>query len=359
MHSNKLTVGVLFGGVSSEHEISLLSAVSVLTHLDPDKYRVIPFGITEKGRWFRFDGEISLLKDGNWERSGQLTPVVFSASSDIHGVLVETERGLRPERIDLLFPVLHGKNGEDGTVQGLFELAGIPYVGCGVRASANCMDKDTAKRLLRDAGIPVARWSVFRPEDMNRFDAVCGAVEALTYPVFVKPSSGGSSLGVTRVENRAGLPAALAAAFRQDVKVLVEESVGGAEIECAVMGNRQNAVTGDVLGEIVPARGFYDYEKKYHDDSTEFFIPARVPETQTALLKETALNAFRALECAGLARVDFFAKPDGSVVLNEINTLPGFTDISMFPKLFLESGLSYSDLLDRLVAHALEEHIRL
>lgn len=354
--AKKLNVGVLFGGVSSEHEVSRLSVTSVLEHLDRSKYNVIPLGINRAGRWFHYKGDISLIADGRWETSGQITPVLLAPSPHLKGVLIDALDHVRAQPLDVVFPVLHGKNGEDGTVQGVLELAGIPYVGCGVTASANCMDKDVAKRLFAAAGIPVARWETFYPEDLADFDRIAAAARMLGFPVFVKPAAAGSSVGVSRASNEEELRSALEEAFRQDRKVLVEEAVSGAEVECAVMGNHANCVTSDVLGEIVPKRTLYDYEGKYLDGSTELFIPARIPAEQTALIKKTALAAYRALDCAGLSRVDFFAKMDGSVILNEINTLPGFTNISMFPKLFMASGLTYEEILDRLISLALEEH---
>lgn len=357
MAVNKLSVAVLFGGVSTEHEVSCLSVTSVLQHLDRTKYNVIPVGITKDGRWFRFDGDLALIADGKWEHSGQITPASLTPSTDLHGIAVREENGIRVVPVDVVFPVLHGRNGEDGTVQGLLDLARIPYVGCGVMASANCMDKDVAKRLFTSVGIPVAKsFTVYRAEQPT-IDALAERVEKeLGWPVFVKPANAGSSVGVSRAADAAALKAALDGAFRYDRKVLVEATVIGAEVECAVMGNHDNAVASDVLGEIVPVRELYDYEGKYLDGSTELFIPARIPAEQTELLRKTALLAYRAMDCSGLSRVDFFAKPDGSIILNEINTLPGFTNISMFPKLFMHSGMTYDEIIDRLIELALEEH---
>lgn len=357
MVSSKITVAVLFGGVSSEHEVSRLSVTSVLEHLNRAKYSVMPVGITKDGRWFRYDGDPALIADGRWERTGQITPVVLTPSPELHGFLVRDEQGWRVHPIDVVFPVLHGKNGEDGTVQGLMDLARIPYVGCGVMASANCMDKVTSKKIFIDAGIPVARSVALHRSEMDDFGAVSVRVEtALGYPVFVKPANAGSSVGVSKAVDSASLKAALEEAFRHDRKVLIEEAIVGAEVECGVMGNYENAEASSVLGEIVPVRDLYDYDGKYIDGSTELFIPARIPEAQTALLRETAVRAYRAMDCAGLARVDFFARPDGSIILNEINTMPGFTNISMFPKLFMQSGYDYSGILDRLISLAMEEH---
>lgn len=357
MAVNKPTVAVLFGGVSTEHEVSRLSVTSVLEHLNRSKYNVIPIGITREGRWFRYDGDVALIADGKWEHSGQVTPAVLAPGADLHGFLFYEELGWKVTRVDLIFPVLHGKNGEDGTVQGLFELSRIPYVGCGVMASANCMDKDVAKRLFASVGIPVAKSVTVYSGEMSDSDAVIARIKGeLGFPVFVKPANAGSSVGVSKAADDAALCAALTEAFRFDRKVLVEEAVIGAEVECAVMGNHDTAIASDVLGEIVPVRDLYDYEGKYLDGSTELFIPARIPAEQMQLLRETAVRAYQALDCAGLSRVDFFALKDGSIILNEINTLPGFTNISMFPKLFMHSGLTYEEIIDKLIAFALEEH---
>ena len=355
MSKPRLTVAVLFGGASTEHDVSQLSATSVLQQLDPEKYEILPVGITRQGSWFLYSGEISLIADGRWAQSGALTPCLLSPDPAHHGLLVQTPEGWLPRRVDVVFPVLHGMNGEDGTVQGLLELACLPYVGCGVTGSANCMDKDIAKRLIAAAGIPVARgFTVYRGE-LPQPEELTARVEAqLGWPVFVKPVNLGSSVGVSRANNPAELQAALEDALRYDRKVLIEEAIIGAEVECAVMGHHRNAVASDVLGEIVPTRDLYDYEGKYLDGSTALFLPARIPQEQTELLRRTAVAAYRAMDCMGLARVDFFALPDGSVRLNEINTLPGFTSISMFPKLFLASGYTYPRLLDHLIELALE-----
>lgn len=355
MSNPKLTVAVLFGGASTEHDVSQLSVTSVLRELDRDKYEILPVGITRAGEWFLYSGELSLITDGQWEQSGALTPCLLSPIPAHHGLLVQKPDGWQPVRVDVVFPVLHGMNGEDGTVQGLLELAQLPYVGCGVTGSANCMDKDIAKRLFAAADIPTAKsFTVYRGE-VPAPEELAARVEAeLGWPVFVKPVNLGSSVGVGRAADAAELRDAMETALRYDYKVLIEEAIAGAEVECAVMGNHRNAIASDVLGEIVPVREMYDYEGKYLDGSTQLYMPARIPAEQTELLRRTAVKAYRALDCRGLARVDFFALPDGSIRLNEINTLPGFTSISMFPKLFMASGYTYPRLLDRLIELALE-----
>ena len=355
MSQEKLTVAVLFGGASTEHDVSRLSVSSVLRELDREKYEILPVGITRSGEWLLYSGDVSLIADGRWEQPELTTPCLLSPVPAHHGLMVQTPDGWQPRRVDVVFPVLHGMNGEDGTVQGLLELAQLPYVGCGVTGSANCMDKDIAKRLFAEAGIPVAGgFTVYRGEEPTPAELTARVEAELGWPVFVKPVNLGSSVGVSRACNGEELEAAMAQALRFDRKVLVEEAIRGAEVECAVMGNHHNAVASDVLGEIVPVREMYDYEGKYLDGSTRLYIPARIPGDQTELIRKTAVAAYRALDCRGLSRVDFFALPDGTIRLNEINTLPGFTSISMFPKLFMASGYTYPQLLDRLIELALE-----
>ncbi|MEA5012071.1 MAG: D-alanine--D-alanine ligase family protein [Angelakisella sp.] len=360
--SNKTMVAVLFGGVSSEHEVSRLSVTSVLANIDRTRYDTIAVGITKDGRWLRFDGDEALIAGGQWEKDSQhLCPCVLSPDTSHHGLLVLEQDGWRTVHIDVVFPVLHGKNGEDGTIQGLLEMAGLPYVGCGVAASANCMDKDIAKIILAAAGIPVAKWITVPAEEFYDLDAVDTAIaERLGYPVFVKPANAGSSVGVSKAANKAELRTALYEAFKEDRKVIIEETLKGAEVECAVMGNYQPKAS-SVIGEIVPKRDLYDYEGKYVDGSTDLYIPARISTEQTDLVRAMAVRAYTLLGCTGLSRVDFFACPDGkSVVLNELNTLPGFTNISMYPKLFMASGLTYPQIIDKLIQLGIDckkEHI--
>lgn len=352
----KKTVAVLFGGVSSEHEVSLKSATSVLKNMDREKYDVLPVGITRDGRWYRYDGDLALIADGRWEQA-EKTPAVLSPDASHRGLLVLEQGGWTTQPVDVIFPVLHGLGGEDGTVQGLAELAGLPCVGCGVMASANCMDKDTAKLLLKAAGIPVARWITAYKGASDARELSERIRADFGFPVFVKPANSGSSVGVTKAADEAELASSLAEAFRHDEKAIIEETVKGAEVESAVMGNREPYAARDV-GEIVPVRELYDYEGKYLDGSTALFIPARIPDAQAQAIRETAVRGYRALSCRGFARVDFFALPDGGVVLNEINTIPGFTNISMFPKLFAACGVSFPEIVDRLIGLALEEGSR-
>lgn len=348
---NQKKVAVLFGGVSSEHEVSRLTAASVLKNLDRDLWEPVTVGITKDGRWLLYRGPAEAIPDGSWERDPSCISAVLSPDRGHHGLLLEN--GERME-IDVIFPALHGKNGEDGTVQGLAALAGIPCVGCDVLSSALCMDKAVAKEVLAAHGIRTARGFTVTAEDRDDAALAEKIGKVVLWPVFVKPARAGSSVGVSRVESADGLSAALDTAFREDRKVIIEEAIQGAEVECAVMGNFSEPFAAGSLGEIVPKRGLYDYEGKYLDGSTDLYIPARIPDHRAQAVRETALKAYRALGCTGLARVDFFVTKQGEILLNEVNTLPGFTDISMYPKLMTASGMSYSELLTRLIHLALE-----
>ena len=343
-------VAVLFGGVSSEHEVSRLTAASVLKNLDRALWEPVPVGITKEGRWLLYRGPVEAIPDGSWEKDPGCVPAVLSPDRGHRGLLMEN--GERIE-VDVVFPALHGKNGEDGTVQGLAALAGIPCVGCGVLSSALCMDKDMTKRVLADHGIPHAPGFSVTPEDRDDAALAERIPKTLGWPVFVKPACAGSSVGVSRVEGPEELPAALDTAFREDRKVIIEEAIQGAEVECAVMGNFTDIFVAQSLGEIVPKRGLYDYEGKYLDGSTDLYIPARISQRQAEVIRETALKAYRVLGCTGLARVDFFVTKY-ECILNEVNTLPGFTDISMYPKLMMASEMSYAELLTRLLRLAVE-----
>lgn len=353
-------LAVIFGGVSTEHEVSLRSATSVIQNTDPEKYNVIMIGITKTGRWFHYTGPVEALADGSWETNGHTAPAVLTPDPGVGGLLVQgADGGWSTLPVDVVFPVLHGRGGEDGTLQGLLDLARLPYVGCGVAASVNCMDKAYAKMIFTQCGIPNAAWLFATPGDEEgaAFAALQAEVASrLGYPAFVKPCNQGSSVGVSKAADAAELQTALREAFRYDTRVIIEENLNGHEVECAVMGNEQ-PIASDVVGEIAPTHGFYDYEGKYLDDSTTLYIPARISDEDAAQVRRMAVKAYRALSCTGLSRVDFFVKYDAPagqrVVLNEINTLPGFTSISMFPKLFMASGLSYGEIIDRLVEYAL------
>lgn len=355
---SKLRLAVIFGGASTEYEVSLLSATSILKNISEDQYDVIKIGITKEGAWYLYSGPVHLIQEDKWQQNRYITPAVISPDRVSPGILHFGGRDGYEHcellNIDCIFPVLHGKNGEDGTIQGLFELSGIPYVGCGVAASANCMDKTLTHTILDAAGIPGAKWRKAVPADLNHFDTLEAELkEALNYPMFVKPASAGSSVGVSKVHTADELKAALKTAFEVDNKAIIEEFIDGIEVETAVLGNDDPVAA--CVGEIVPKQEFYSYSAKYSDDSTDLYIPARISEKDAQLIRETAIKAYHALGCSGLTRVDFFIKRDGSgIVLNEPNTLPGFTSISMYPKLWEHSGISYPELIHRLIQLAID-----
>ncbi len=349
---DKLSVGIIFGSNSTEYEVSLVSASSVIRNIDRERFDVVMIGISRDGRWFSYFGDVDSIENGSWIDSDKKVPAFISPDST-KKCLFEVRNGeINEVKLDVVFPVLHGKNGEDGTVQGLLELAEIPYVGCGVLASAVCMDKELTHIVLTHHGIPNANWKCFRKENIAEFEEFADDAEkTLGYPMFVKPANAGSSVGISKAKTREELKAAVELAFTVDEKAVLEEFISGVEVECAVMGNLKP--TPSVLGEIVPCNEFYDYEAKYQADS-ETHIPARLTPDMTKLVQETAVKAYLALGCRGLTRVDFFVKDDGGIVLNEPNTLPGFTSISMYPKLRQADGTSYKEIITQLIEFALE-----
>jgi D-alanine-D-alanine ligase len=354
MNSKRLRIGVLFGGRSGEHEVSIASAQSVIRALDPEKYEPVPIGITKDGRWLVGDRAQQMLPEVLKKGHRVVLPPDSSAGSLM--AVGESSAGPAP-RVDVMFPVLHGTFGEDGTVQGLLELAGVPYVGAGVLGSAVGMDKDVQKRLFRDARLPIVEYlAVLRSQWESEPQAVRKAVaRKFRYPVFVKPATLGSSVGMTKAHNAGELPAAmdLAAEFAQ--KIMVERAVNAREIEVAVLGNANPEVS--IPGEIIPHREFYDYTAKYLEEGTRLGIPAKLESRQVRKFQEFARRAFLSIDCRGMARVDFFLeRRTGKIYVNEVNTIPGFTSISMYPKLWEASGLPYGKLIDRLIDLALEEH---
>ena len=351
----KTTVLVLFGGVSGEHDVSLISAASVMRNMDQSKYEILPMGITNDGRSFLYSGTLEEIEQNRWEQdAAHLTPAVISPDRGHHGILVLRGSSCETVRVDVVFPVLHGKNGEDGTMQGLLTLAGLPFVGCGVTASADCMDKAVTNALADIYGIPQAKWLSFTRHDYDRDPAAClRQAETLGFPLFVKPANAGSSLGVSKVTDAGALAAACEAAFRHDGKLVLEEGILGHEVECAVLGNDEPLAS--VVGEIEACNEFYDFDAKYLAGTSRLLIPAPLPEETAQAVRAMAVRAFRAMGCRGLSRVDFFVRSsDGAVLLNEINTIPGFTSISMYSKLFAASGIPYAELIDRLIAYATE-----
>ena len=368
--AGRLRVGVIFGGRSVEHEVSLMSARAVIGNLDPAKFEIIPVAITKEGSWITAPDPAILLQGGPGR--GGLTDAVLPRLAGASAAALTGDpgaRGLVPtgapgrpvapgERaFDVVFPLVHGPLGEDGTLQGLLELAGIPYVGSGVAASALGMDKALMKEVFAAKGLPMTPHRVFLRRRL-REDAAGAAGEALgamSLPLFVKPANGGSSVGVTKVKRESDLAPALVKAAAYDRKVVVEEGVDAREVECAVLGNDDPEAS--VVGEIVPSREFYDYEAKYIDDDSELIIPAKLTAARASEVRGLAVAAFRALDAAGMARVDFFVRrADGAVLLNEVNTIPGFTPISMYPRLWAASGIPFPDLVERLIRLALERH---
>jgi D-alanine-D-alanine ligase len=390
----KLRVGILFGGRSGEHEVSLLSAASVLNAIDKQKYEVVPIGITKDGRWLTSGDAQNLLAGKEGGKSARSTQAHLRAGDPAatpgaavlaqgESVMVPPEpihrqTGLVPFQsdaatmtrrssdrainVDVIFPVLHGTFGEDGTIQGLLELADIPYVGAGVLGSAAGMDKDIMKSLFIAAGIPIVKHvTVLRAAWEKAPKKVQKLVESkLKYPVFVKPANLGSSVGISKARERKELGPAIEEAAKFDRKIVIEQGVGGKkhkarEIECSVLGNDEPAAS--VPGEIVPGKEFYDYTAKYLDEGSQLIIPAKLTKAETRKVQELAIQAFRAVDCSGLARVDFLMDPKSrKIYLNEINTMPGFTAISMYPKLWGASGLAYAELIDRLIRLGIERH---
>ncbi len=351
----KQHICVLFGGASTEHKVSCVSASFVIENLDRNKYDVSSIGITEKGVWYLYNGSVENIKNDTWEDDKEnLVPAVISPCTVHHGYLTfnKAEKTFDVHRVDAVFPVLHGKNGEDGTMQGLFTLAGIPFVGSSAYASAVGMDKVTAKLICEREGIKTAPFLVGR--NNSSFDAEKFADEAeakFGYPIFVKPANAGSSVGITKAKNRDMLIDGIKLAFENDTKILAEKAIKGKEVEVAVIGNADPVAVG--CGEIAPNAEFYDYDTKYITDTSEAFIPARISEKAAKDVCRQAEIIYRSLDCAGLSRVDFFV--DGEdIVFNEINTLPGFTSISMYPKINAYYGKSSSDLLDELISYAAE-----
>lgn len=383
----KIRVGVLFGGRSGEHEVSLLSAASVLNAIDKEKYDVVPIGITKDGRWLAAEhaenlltGKLVLeprnLRAGDPQNTEPAAVLARGEAAVVPPEPIHRQSGLMPFQtdaspmrrasdrainVDVIFPVLHGTFGEDGTIQGLLELADIPYVGAGVLGSAAGMDKDIMKALFIAAGLPIVKHvTILRRDWENDPKKVEKQVAKLKYPVFVKPANLGSSVGISKAHNKKELGPAIEEAAKFDRKIVIEQGVGGAkdkarEIECSVLGNDDPQAS--VPGEIVPIKEFYDYDAKYLDEGSELIIPAKLTKAEMKKVQELAVKAFKAVDCTGLARVDFLMDPKtGKIYINEINTMPGFTAISMYPKLWAASGLEYSDLIDRLIQLGIERH---
>ena len=350
--ADKTTVLILFGGVSSEHEVSRNSTASILNNIDRERYEVYTIGITKDGRWYKTSATAEEIADGSWEDLPKV-PAVVSPDRGVHGFV--TEDGEKTY-VDVVFPMLHGKNGEDGTMQGLLEIAGIPYVGPGVVGSANCMDKGVAKIICEHAGIHQAKYYVIQrhmffadPEKhMDAMEETC-----LGYPMFIKPANAGSSVGITKVKDRESLLPAIELAASQDRWIVAEECIVGRELEVGVLGNKEPIAS--AVGEIQSAGEFYDYDSKYNDAASIAEVAEGLPDGIEDEIRAMAVKIFQTLDCKGLSRVDFFLRGEDEIIFNEVNTLPGFTKISMYPKLFGAAGISYTGLITKLIEFGMEE----
>lgn len=342
----KKSIAIIFGGNSTEYEVSLQSAYSVFDNIDSEKFDIIPIGITRSGEWFHYTGSMDNLLNNTWfEDSSKLFPIVVSQNRSVKGFLEFSGDSYKTVKLDLVLPVLHGKNGEDGTLQGLFELAGIPIIGCNTLSSALCMDKDRAHKLANLAGVAVPKSVTFK--EYEKDSAVAEINSSLTYPLFVKPVRAGSSFGITKISQKSELNEAIRLAFEHDSEVIVEENIEGFEVGCAVLGIDE-LITGRV-DEIEISGGFFDFEEKYTLKTSNIYMPARIDAKDEKRIQETAKIIYKALGCTGFARVDMFFTPSGEIVFNEVNTIPGFTSHSRYPNMMKGIGLSFAQMLDKLI----------
>ncbi len=347
---SKKVVAVIFGGKSSEHDISKISATTVMRNLSQDKYRVIPIYITKTGEWKLYDGSVDNIVNGSWEKYA--VSCILSPSTEHKGFFRIVGDKIKSIPVDVIFPVLHGKGGEDGSIQGLFEMSGIPYVGCGVLSSAAAMDKAYTKIIASHVGIPQAKHITTYRHELDNMEKILDKTEKkLGYPCFIKPSRAGSSVGVTKAENREQAKKGILLAAENDKTIIIEEYIAGHEVETAVLGNLDIQIAG--VGEILAADEFYSYDAKYNNAKSRTVIPAALPAETVEKIRKYAAKIYKALDCRGLSRVDFFVRENGDIIFNEINTMPGFTSISMYPMLFEHEGISTSELVDRLIEAAL------
>lgn len=348
---DRKNIAIIFGGCSPEYEVSLNSASSVIKHINNDLYNTILIGITKEGEWLRYFGDVDKISNNTWYQEKGCNPVAFSQSPSIHGFYEFSEESSSITYVDAAFPVLHGRNGEDGTVQGMLKLAGIPFVGCGILSSAMCMDKDIAHRIAESSGVCVPK-SISADKTMLLKD-ILNKAETLRYPVFVKPARAGSSFGISRVNDRAELEKAIINAFEYDSKIVVEENIDGFEVGCAILGN-DNLVIGEI-DEIELQSGIFDYNEKYTLKTSKIHMPARIDTVTAERIKDTARILYNALCCTGFARVDMFLTPNGEIVFNEVNTIPGFTAHSRYPNMLRGVGLSFASIVERLIRMAIEK----
>lgn len=348
---DRKNIAIIFGGCSPEYEVSLNSACSVIEYMNNEIYNTVLIGITREGEWFRYYGDIDKIRGNTWFETAECVPVAFSQSRSAHGFYEFKDNRNNITYVDVAFPVLHGKNGEDGTVQGMLELAGIPFVGCGTLCSALCMDKDIAHRIAQSAGV---RTPISVSADKNLpLEEITVQAESLGYPVYVKPARAGSSFGITRVNGRGELEKAIVTAFEFDSKIVIEENIDGFEVGCAVLGN-DDLILGEV-DEIELQDGFFDFTEKYTLKTSKIHMPARIDRGTSERIKNTAKILYNALCCRGFARVDMFLTPKGEIVFNEINTIPGFTAHSRYPNMLRGAGLSFESIVDRLIRLAVEK----
>lgn len=341
----KKTIGIIFGGCSPEYDVSLESSYSVITSINKEKYDIVLIGITKSGDWFKYDGEVENIKNNTWEQSGKCTKIVISTNKSDRGI-IDLENNAKIIKLDAIFPVLHGSNGEDGTVQGLIKLSGIPLIGCDVLSSSLCMDKYLSHRLVESYGINVAKSIVIN--DKTNKDDINEKLKQLTYPLFVKPMRAGSSFGITKVENEKEIESAIKEALKYDTEIIIEENVDGIEIGCAVFGN--DDLTVGEIDEIELSEGFFNYTEKYTLKTSKIHVPARIDEKLTNEAKETAKKIYKILKCKDFARVDMFLTPKGEIYFNEINTIPGFTSHSRYPSMMKKIGIDFTELLDRIIS---------
>lgn len=352
---SKKVIAVLFGGKSSEHDVSKVSASTIITNMNQEKYTILPIYITKDGRWMIYDGPVENINNGNWEKYA--SSAIISPDTSHRGLLRIVGDKVKNIPVDLVFPVLHGANGEDGTIQGLLELAGLPYVGCGVLASAVSMNKAYTKLVVEKLGIAQAEYTVaYKSELEGNIEQVLDRVEGVCgYPCFVKPANAGSSVGITKAHNRDELLDGLWLAADEDKTIVIEKGIVGRELECAVLGNEN--VEASVIGEVLSAEEFYTYDAKYNNKQSQTVLPAKLPEGKTEEIQKAAVSIFKALDGMGLSRVDFFLEKDSNrVIFNEINTLPGFTAISMYPMLFKEAGYPIEELIDKMIELGLDRY---
>ena len=340
----KKKIGVLFGGCSPEYNVSLESAYSVITNINKEKYDIILIGITKEGDWFKFEGDLENIKNGSWLQKRKCTKVVISSSKSDKGIIEIDNNNTNLIKLDAIFPILHGKNGEDGTVQGLIELSGIPLIGCNLLSSSLCMDKYLSHKLVQSYGIKVANSILIN----NKTKDIYKEIKKLNFPLFVKPVRAGSSFGITKIESETEIEQAIKEALKYDTEIIIEENIDGIEIGCAILGN-DDLIVGE-LDEIELSNGFFNYTEKYTLKTSQIHVPARIDKEIAQKAKETAKHIYKILKCKDFARVDMFLTPNNEIYFNEINTIPGFTSHSRYPNMMKQIGMSFEELVDKLIS---------